>query len=76
MTLPIEGSSSSSSSSSSSDDWCEYHEHVCEANEARQCYCDATREASQLERCLDTIRVALKALEREIATTQAMAADT
>jgi hypothetical protein len=69
MTLPIGGSSSSSLSSSSLDDWCEFHEHVREANEARQRYSDATREVSQLERCLDTIRVALKALEMEIAAT-------
>jgi chromosome segregation ATPase len=72
MTLPIGGSSSSSSSS---DDRCEFHELDRGADEARQHYSDATREVSRLERCLDAIRVALEALERETTIAQAAGVD-
>ena len=75
VTPPTGGSSSSSSSLSSSDDRCEFHELVLEADEARQCYSDATREVGQLERYLDAVKVALETSERETATVQAMAAD-
>ena len=44
-------------------------------DEAHQRYSDATREASRLECCLDTIRVALEASERETTTVQAAATD-
>jgi DNA repair exonuclease SbcCD ATPase subunit len=44
-------------------------------DEARQRYSDATRDVSQLERYLDDVRVALKALERETTATQVAAAD-
>jgi hypothetical protein len=75
MTPSTEGSGSSPSSSSSSDDQCEFHELVCAVNEARQRYSDATHEVGHLERCLDVIRVALEASERETAFTHAVAAD-
>jgi len=58
----------SSSSSSTSNDWREFHELVRGADEAHQCYSDATREVSRLECCLNAIRVALEASERESAT--------
>ena len=45
----------SSSSSSSSEDRREFRELVRGANEAHQRYFDATREVSQLERCLDDV---------------------
>ena len=54
-----------SSSSSSSDDRREFHELVHMANEARQCYSDATLAVDRLERYLDTVGVALAASEVE-----------
>jgi hypothetical protein len=53
--------------SSYSEDQREFYELVRGANEAHQCYSNATREVSWPERYLDAIRVALKALERETA---------
>ena len=70
VTLPTGGLSSSSSSL---DNRCEFHELICEVDEARQCYSDTTHKVSWVECCLDAIRVALEALEREIATLQAAA---
>jgi hypothetical protein len=72
MTPPTGGSSSSLSSS---DDRREFHELTCKADKACQRYSDATCEASWLEYCLDAVRVALEALERETATARAVAAD-
>jgi hypothetical protein len=43
-------------------------------DEAHQRYSDATRDVSQLERCLDDVRVALKALERETTETTPISA--
>jgi hypothetical protein len=51
------------------DDWCEFRELVRVEDEARQCYSDATHEVGWLERCLDAIKVALEASERETSTT-------
>ena len=62
MTPPTGGSSSSSSFS---DDQREFYELVHGVDEARQRYSDATSEVSWLEHCLDAIRVALEASERE-----------
>ena len=62
MTPPIRRSSSSSSSSDDHHEFCELARGT---DEARQHYSDATGEASRLERCLDAVRVALEALERE-----------
>jgi hypothetical protein len=66
MIPPIGGSSSSPSSSS--EDRREFCKLIHWADEAHQCYSNATCVVSQLERCLDAVRVALEALEREIAT--------
>ena len=74
MTLPTAESSSCSSSSSSDDQW-EFLELVRVADEAHRCYSDATHEMSRLECCLDIVRVALKAMERETTALQAVAAD-
>ena len=73
MTPPI---GELSSSSASSDDWREFRELVCGADEAYQRYSNATCEVSRLERCLDAIRVALEASERETIATWAAAIDT
>ena len=75
MTPPIGGSSSSSSSLSSLDDRREFHELVHRADESHQRYSDATHKVSRLECCLDAIRVALEASERETATAQVVATD-
>jgi rhamnose utilization protein RhaD (predicted bifunctional aldolase and dehydrogenase) len=64
-----------SSSSSSSDDRLEFCELVRWADEARQCYSNATHEVSRLERYLDTVRVALEASKRETAAMQAATAN-
>ena len=74
MTPPTEGSGSPSSSSSLNDLW-EFHELVRMLDEAHPRYSDATHEMSQLECCLDIVRVALKAMERETTALQAVAAD-
>jgi len=75
MTLLMVRSSSFSSSSSSSNDQREFYVLFHVVDEAHQCYSDATREVGRLERCLDTIRVALAALERETTTMQAATTD-
>jgi hypothetical protein len=62
VTPPTGGSRSLSSSS---DGRHEFYELVHEEDEARQCFSDATREVSRLERCLDAIWVALEASKRE-----------
>jgi hypothetical protein len=65
----------SSSSSSSSDDRREFRELVRRADEAYQRYSDATHEVSQLEHCLEAVRVAIKASKRETVVAQAVATD-
>ena len=67
VTLPTRGLSSSSSSSSCLDDQHEFRELVRRVDEARQRYSDSTYEVSQLECCLDAVRVALEASKRETA---------
>jgi hypothetical protein len=67
VTLPIGGSTSSSSSSSSSNDRREFHELTRAVDEARQHYFDTTRDVVWLEHCLNAVRVALEASERETA---------
>ena len=52
---------------SSSDDRREFCKLTHVVDEARQHYSDTTREVVCLERCLDAIRVALEASERETA---------
>ena len=73
-TTPPAGGSSPSLSSLG--DRRELRELAREADEACQHCSDTTREASQLERCLDAIRVALEASERETIATWAAAIDT
>ena len=70
MTPPIGGSSSSLSSL---DDRHGFHELIHRVNKARQRYSDATSEVSWLEHCLDAVRVALEASNRETTTMQAVA---
>ena len=70
VTSPTRGSSSSLSSSN---DWREFCELVCGADEAHQRFFDATHEVSRLECCLVAVRVALEASERETADVQAAA---
>ena len=72
MTPPTGGSSSSSSSS---DDWHEFCELIRVVDEVCQCYSNATHEMGQLEHCLDAVRVALAASERETTATQAVTTD-
>ena len=66
LTPPIGGSSSSLSSSN---DRCEFHEVVHGVDEAHLLYSDATYKVSQLEHCLEAVRVALEASERETTAT-------
>ena len=62
------GSSSSSSLSSCLDDRCEFYELTRAVDEASQRYSETTHEVGWLERCLDAIRVAFMASERETTT--------
>ena len=68
VTPPIRGSILLSSLSSSLYDWCEFRELAHMADEARQRYSNTTLEVGQLEHCLDTVMVALEAMEMETAT--------
>jgi hypothetical protein len=57
------------------DDRREFRELIRAVDKACQHYSDATHEVGRLERCLDDIRVALEASERETVAAQAAAAD-
>jgi hypothetical protein len=56
-------------------DRCEFRELIRAADKACQHYSNDTHEVGQLERCLDAIRVALKASKRENVAAQVAAAD-
>lgn len=75
VTSPAAGLSLSSLSSCSLDDQHEFCKLIQAADEAHQCYSNSTHEVGRLERCLEAIRVALEASEREITAMQAVAID-
>lgn len=75
VTPPMGWSSLSSLLSSFLNDQPEFRELIHAVDKAHQFYSDATHDVGRLEHCLDTIKVALEASERETTAVQVAAAD-